>query len=123
MTASHVRQLFYATAAVIGLVLTWFFNLRYSGSAGYLADWFANDASSSVAVDLIVVAIVASVFMLSESRRVGIRLYVTLAFVLAGFLIAMACAFPLFLLLRERRLSQPSTQPTAPQPPGNRTTP
>lgn len=96
MTASHVRQLFYATAAAIGLVLTWFFNLRYSGSAGYLADWFANDASSSVAVDLIVVAIVASVFMLSESRRVGIRLYVTLAFVLAGFLIAMACAFPLF---------------------------
>jgi Terpene cyclase DEP1 len=70
-----------------------------------VADWFANDASSSVAVDLIVVAVVASVFMVTESRRVGIRLPVALTFVVGGFLVAMACAFPLFLLLRERRLA------------------
>lgn len=105
MTASSARQLFYAVAALIGLLLTWYFNLRYSGSVGYLAAWFANDASSSAAVDLIVLAVVASVFMLAESRRVGIGLPVTLALVVAGFLIAMSCTFPLFLLLRERRLA------------------
>lgn len=105
MTALGARQLFYAVAALMGLVIAWFFNLRYSGSAGYVADWFANDASSSVAVDLIVVAVVASVFIVAESRRVGIRLPVALAFVVAGFLIAMACAFPLFSLFRERRLA------------------
>ena len=94
MTASGARQVFYAAAALTGLVLTWYLNLRYSGSAGYVADWFANDASSSVAVDLIVVAVVASVFMLTESRRVGVRVPVrvpvTLAFVPGGFLVAMA---------------------------------
>lgn len=123
MTASGARQVFYAAAALTGLVLTWYLNLRYSGSAGYVADWFANDASSSVAVDLIVVAVVASVFMLTESRRVGVRVPVrvpvTLAFVPGGFLVAMACAFPLFLLLRERRLTSqpPAPQPLAPGPP------
>ncbi len=112
MTASHARQMFYGAAALTGLVLTWYFNLRYAGSsgssgssgmAGYLAGWFANDASSSAAVDLIVLAVVVSVFMVTESRRVGIRLPVTLALVLAGILVAMSCTFPLFLLLRERR--------------------
>ena len=119
MTASGARQMFYAAAALTGLVLTWYFNLRYSSSAGYVADWFANDASSSVAVDLIVVAVVASVFMLTESCRVGIGLPVTLVFVLAGFLVAMACAFPLFLLLRERRVTSqpPARQPLDPEPP------
>ncbi len=114
MTAATARQVFYAVASLTGLVLTWYFNLRYSGSVSYVAAWFANDASSSVAVDLIVVAVVASVYMLSESRRVGIRLPVALALVVAGFLVAMACAFPLFLLLRERRLtSQPPSRQTA----------
>lgn len=113
MTASGARQLWYAVAALTGLVITWYFNLRYSGSAGYVADWFANDASSSIAVDLLVVGVAASTFMLAESRRIGIRLPVSLAFVVAGFLVAMACAFPLFLLLRERRLARPAR----PRPP------
>ena len=113
MTASGVRQVCYAVASVAGLVLTWYFNLRYSGSAGYLADWFANDASSSAAVDLVVLAAVASVFMIAESRRIGIRLPVALAFVLGGFVIAMACAFPAFLLLRERRLGAGQPAPAS----------
>lgn len=118
MTASSIRQVIYGLAGLTGLIVTWHFNLRYSGSA-YVADWFANDASSSVAVDLIVVAVAASVFMVTESRRIGIRLPVALAFVLGGFFIAMACAFPLFLLLRERRLQSqsPAPRPSTPKNP------
>lgn len=112
MNASAARQVLFAIAAAVGLALTWYFNLRYSGPVGYVQAWFANDASSSVAVDLIVVAVVASVFMLAESRRLGIALPIALVFVVAGWLVAMACAFPLFLLLRERRLaSRHSTRP------------
>lgn len=119
MTASGARQLFYAAAALTGLVLTWSFNLRYSGPPGYVAAWFTNDATSSIAVDLIIVAVVASLFMVAESRRIHLRLPVALVFVLAGFLIAMACAFPLFLLLRERRLAaqQVHPQPHSPATP------
>lgn len=104
MTASHGRQLFYAIAALAGLVLTWYFNLTYRGSESYLQAWFANAASSSAAVDLIVVAVVASVFMLTEGRRLRMRLVPL--FVLGGFVVAMACAFPLFLLYRERVLTR-----------------
>lgn len=105
MTTSGVRQVCYAVAAVGGGVTTWFFNLRYDGSVGYVAAWFANDASSSAAVDLLVVAAVMTVFVFAESRRLGMRLLVPVLFLITGLLIAMAFAVPAFLLYRERRLT------------------
>ena len=102
MTASGARQVFYGVAALVGLVLTWYFNLTYRGSENYLAAWFANAASSSAAVDLIVLATALSVFMIAEGRRLQMRR--TLLYVLAGFVLAMAFAVPLFLLVRERVL-------------------
>ena len=110
MSATAARQLFYGVAAVLGLAGTWWFNLRYDGP-DYLGDWLANDASSSAAVDLLVLAVVASVFMLAEARRLGIRL--PLLYVAAGFVGAMAFAFPLFLLVRERALAARVRQPVA----------
>ena len=103
MSAASLRQVCYGLAALVGLVLTWFFNLRYDGSVGYLQAWFANDASSSAAVDLIVLAVVASVFIVAESRRLGLRW--PLVYVVVGFVGAMAFAVPLFLLVRERALA------------------
>lgn len=103
MTASQGRQIFYGLAAVTGLVLTWYFNLRYAGP-NYLADWFANEASSSAAVDLLVLAAVLTVFMIAEARRLQMRFVVV--FIIAGFLLAMAFAVPAFLLYRERILAR-----------------
>lgn len=85
-------------------MLTWYFNLSYDGSVGYLAAWFANDASSSAAVDLVIVSAVMSLFVVAESRRLGLRAWVPVVVIVAGFLVAMAFALPLFLLVRERRL-------------------
>ena len=102
MNATVVRQWLYGLAAAIGLAGTWYFNLSYRGSQGYLAAWFANDASSSAAVDLIVVAVVLSVFMLAEGRRLGMRM--PWLYVVLGFVLAMAFAVPVFLILRERVL-------------------
>lgn len=94
---------FYAAAAVVGLIGTWWFNLRSAGVAGgYLRGWFANAASSSAAVDLIVVFVVAAVLMMVEGRRCGMRapwLYPLLALPTA-----LAFTLPLFLLARELRL-------------------
>ncbi|WP_375426376.1 DUF2834 domain-containing protein [uncultured Friedmanniella sp.] len=111
MTASTVRQVGYALAAVVGGVVTWFFNLRYDGSVGYLAAWFANDASSSAAVDLLVVAAVLTVFVFAESRRLGMRLVVPVLFLVTGLVVAMAFAVPAFLLYRERRIRRADTAP------------
>lgn len=113
MTASGVRQVCYAVAALGGGVVTWFFNLRYDGSVGYLAAWFANDASSSAAVDLLVVAAALTVFVFAESRRLGMRRLVPILFLVTGLLVAMAFAVPAFLLYRERRLTRATAAATA----------
>jgi hypothetical protein len=95
----------YLLLSVAGLVGTWFFNLRFSpaeGACGYVAAAFANNASSSIAVDVIVVATAAVAFMIVEGYR--LRMRVTWFTVLATLPIAVAFTFPLFLAFRHRRL-------------------
>ncbi|MEP6798943.1 MAG: DUF2834 domain-containing protein [Lapillicoccus sp.] len=108
LRSTVIRQVAYAVAALFGGLATWFFNLRYDGSASYLAAWFANDASSSAAVDLLVVSAVLTVFVFAESRRLQMRAFVPVLFLVSGLLIAMAFAVPAFLLYRERRLARTS---------------
>ncbi|MCH1881875.1 DUF2834 domain-containing protein [Agrococcus sp. ARC_14] len=92
--------------AGVGLVGTWWFNIAFFGSGpefGYLEGWFANAASSSAAVDIIVVAVAASVFMLVEGARLGWARWAWVLVVLS-FAVAVAFTFPLFLGLRELAL-------------------
>lgn len=93
----------YVVLAVIGGSGTWYFNLQPRDD-GYLAGWFANSASSSAAVDLIVLGLAACLFIVVESRRLGLRF----AWVLVplSFLIAAAFTFPLFLAWRQWHLSR-----------------
>jgi apolipoprotein N-acyltransferase len=73
----------------------------------YLGDLFGSGpAVGSIGVDLLVVAIAGSVFIVVEARRLGMRrawLYIVLSAVTA-----FAFSFPLFLAMRERRLAQPA---------------
>jgi hypothetical protein len=101
----------YLLLSAVGLAGTWYFNLRFGAEGGgqtYLQGWFANAASSSAAVDVIVTAVVACVFYVVEGRRLGMRR----AWVLVPltFLLALAFTFPLFLALRERALARREPQ-------------
>ncbi|WP_235830684.1 DUF2834 domain-containing protein [Arthrobacter cheniae] len=106
-------RLVYLILGLIGLVGTWFFNLR-SMAAGenYLAGWFANAAASSAAVDVIVVAVVACVFMVVEGHRRGMSRAVWLLVPLS-FAVAIAFTFPLFLAWREHHLLKIATDTAA----------
>jgi cytochrome bd-type quinol oxidase subunit 2 len=95
----------YAVLAVVGLVGTWWFNLTYRGG-NYLGDWFANPASSSAAVDILVVFAVCVIFYARESRRLGWRAWVPVVFAATSLTIAVAFAFPLFLALRELTIAR-----------------
>lgn len=95
----------YAVLALAGLVGTWIFNaLAIVQMRDFLGDLFTSGpAVSSISVDLLVVAIAGSVFVIVEARRLGMRhgwLYV-----LAAGLTAFAFVFPLFLAMRQRRLT------------------
>jgi hypothetical protein len=99
----------YLVLAVAGLIGTWAFNLMaITQAVDFIGDLLnSGPAVSSISVDLLVVAIAGCVFIVVEARRLGMRfgwLYVVLAGVTA-----FAFTFPLFLAMRERRLSQVTT--------------
>lgn len=97
--------LVYLALAIAGLVGTWIFNaLAIIQLRDYLGDLVTSGpAVSSITVDLLVVAVAGCVFIVVEARRLGMRrawLYI----VLSG-LTAFAFTFPLFLAMRQRRLT------------------
>jgi hypothetical protein len=106
----------YALLSVLGLVGTWWFN-HASMTAGesYLGGWFANAASSSAAVDILVTGLAAAILMVVEGRRLGWRPWVLALLVVGAVAIAVAFVFPLFLACRETTLARrraPSAVPT-----------
>jgi len=106
----------YAAIALLALLATWHQNLAYFGSAsggplsnmvGFWRETLATPPSTSITLDLFLFGLAATVWMVVEARRLGIR-FVWL-YVLAGALVAISVSFPLFLIARERRL--PSVGP------------
>ena len=100
----------YLAVAAIGLAGTAWFNVRSilepSGES-FLAAWFANPSVTSLSIDLLATASAASIFIILEGRRVGMRL--PWLYVAVSFVTAVGFAFPLFLAVRERHLArQPS---------------
>ena len=98
----------YGVIAFVALIGTWWNNIAYfaNGGAfwGYIPAGYANYASSSFMNDLVLLTLAALVFMVVEARRLGIKhvwMYVVLTFA-----IAISVMFPLFLIARERRLSE-----------------
>lgn len=97
----------YLSIAAIGLAGTAWFNIQSvinPGADTFLAAWFANPSVSSLSWDLLATASAASVFIILEGRRLGIRWYS--AYVLFSFVTAVAFTFPLFLAMRERHISR-----------------
>ncbi len=93
--------LVYAALALLGGAGTWYFNIQ-SSRAGedYIAGWFESFASSSAAVDVIVVAVAACIFIVLEARRQRMSLVIAGALVPLSFLVAVAFTFPAFLAWR-----------------------
>jgi hypothetical protein len=99
----------YLAVAAVGLLGTAWFNIQsvtQPSGENFLAAWFANPSVSSLSVDLLAAASAASIFIILEGRRLGIRWY--WAYVLLSFVTAVGFTFPLFLAVRERRLARTS---------------
>lgn len=99
--------------AVAGLVGTWTFNVfAIVQMRDFVGDLVSSGpAVSSITVDLLVVAVAGSIFVIVEARRIGMRfgwLYVVLSGVTA-----FAFTFPLFLAMRQRHLTAHSDRRTA----------
>jgi hypothetical protein len=99
----------YAAIALVALYATWSNNLAFfalpdnGGLMGFLRAAYANPAAASLANDLFLFGFAATVFMLLEARRLGIR-FVWL-YVLLSLTVAISVFFPLFLIARQMRLA------------------
>lgn len=114
--AAVIRIAFYALAGIIGVVLTYRFNTQWTQQQGgfdvadYVRAGFANPASTSFSIDLIVAALAGTLFMVVEGIR--LRMRSTIPLIISIFVLAFAFAFPMFLALREVKLARVAT----PQP-------
>ncbi len=105
MTARRkVLAAFYFGVGAVGLVGTWTWNLiSISEGRNFVGDWVSSGpAVASLALDILIAAIAASIFIIVEGRRLRMRFL--WAYVAHIPLAALAFAFPLFLAMRERTL-------------------
>ena len=113
----------YLAIAAVALVATWRQNLAFMKDAGLsLPDGFvqfwpallANRATISITVDIFLFTLAATIWMVLEARRVGVRN--VWLYVLFAITIAISVTFPLFLYARERRLATLEPAATEPRP-------
>ena len=98
----------YLVLSIVGLITAWIFNgIAVMNQEDYLGAWFGSAVDWVLSADLTIVAIAVVVFMITESRRIGMK-RVWLYILLSG-VTAMAFTFPLFMAMRERRLGQLSS--------------
>jgi hypothetical protein len=106
-TSRKVLCVIYGVIAVAALIATWSQNLAYVDKpARFLLD-FMNDskvtpASRSLTVDILLFALAATILMVIEARKHGVK-FVWL-YIAGGLAIAISVTFPLFLIARELRM-------------------
>jgi len=102
----------YVAIALFALIATWRQNIGFllegeRGVAGGLMDFWpallANRATISITADIFLFGLAAVLWMVSEARRLDMRL--VWVYVLLSFVIAISVTFPLFLAAREHRLT------------------
>ena len=98
------------TLSAIGLVTAWIFNgIASVNGADYLAAWFGSPVDWVLSLDILIVAIAGSAFIIIEGRKLGMR-YLW-AYILASGVTAFAFTFPLFLAMREKAIAKKESGP------------
>ena len=94
----------YAVVALAALIGTQWVLVDYLAGGGSLSDFVdgtvKGHAAAFVSIDLMGLAIAATVFMVVDGRRNGVRFLA--AYVVIVFAVAASVAFPLYLIARTR---------------------
>jgi hypothetical protein len=104
-TSRKVLCVVYGAIAVAALIATWSQNVAYFDKpARFLLDSKVTPASRSLTVDILLFALAATILMVIEARKHGVK-YVWL-YIAGGLAIAISVTFPLFLIARELRMGR-----------------
>lgn len=119
MPGTLIRQAIYAALTLIGFVWTNYYLVQFTVAtkgeftatnllnfdlSAFIEQVWANPASSFVAVDLTVALLLVITFIVSEGRRLKIRLWGI--YIALMFAISFAFGFALFMFVRERKLTE-----------------
>ena len=108
-TKHQQRFYFYLVVSIVGLVTAWVFNgIAVMQSQDYLAAWFGQEVDWVLSLDILIVAIAGSAFMIFEAKPLGIKR--VWLYIVASGVTAFAFTFPLFLAIRERKLQELAAQ-------------
>ena len=107
----NLKLSLYVCLAVLGTCGPWLFNVQFITAHDgvfdvitFVRDAYANPAAASLTTDLSVACTTFLLWMMFEARRLDMRH--VWGYVVLTFGVAFACAFPVFLIMRERRLHQ-----------------
>jgi hypothetical protein len=107
MRTSHWTPLalVWLALAIAGLVLSTVFNaLSVVQARNFIGDWVGSGpAVTSLTIDLLIVAVAGSIFVVVDARRLGMKH--AWAYLVVSGVTAFAFGFPLFLAMRERHLN------------------
>ena len=111
-TSSKVLCAVYGVISIAALIATWSQNAAYFDNPGGFLLNFLNDskvtaASRSLTVDIVLFMLSASILMVVEARKHGVRF--VWAYILGGLAIAISVTFPLFLIARQIRVGRTET--------------
>jgi len=107
----HARFVFFLIVSIVGLATASVFNgIASVTGQNYLDAWFGSAVDWVLSLDILIVAIAGSAFMIFEARKLGMK-RVWLYIALSG-ITAFAFTFPLFLAMRERKLAALQASPT-----------
>ncbi|WP_020531496.1 DUF2834 domain-containing protein [Flexithrix dorotheae] len=101
-------ELIYLFLTILGLLLPWYFNIQFfltepdTSIGNFVALTFLSYPSISINMDLTVCLLTYFVWFIPEAIRLKIKNW--WIFIVLCFLIAFAFSFPLFMLVRERKL-------------------
>ena len=95
--------------ALVALVGTQWALVAFMNSDENLGAIVDGPAATFLTIDLLAVAVAATVFMVAEGRRIGLPWL--WAYVVLVFAVAVSVAFPLFLIGRTRHLARQRTAP------------
>jgi hypothetical protein len=109
--AMQPLRIVYLLLCLVGALWTWSHNLAFMAAhpgpfaaAAFVREAFSTPAGASLSADILVAGAAGSTWMVVEARRLGMRF--AWAYVALGMMVAFACAFPLFLFVREGALAR-----------------
>ena len=106
MTATNhqARFVFFLILSLVGLITAWVFNgIASVTGQNYLDAWFGLAVDLVLSLDILIVAIAGSAFMIFEAHKLGMkRVWI---YILLSGVTAFAFTLPLFLAMREKKLA------------------